>query len=89
MLFQTAYRDITLFPILILKYPYPTSTAFPAAVEDHNSQRLSRVPSTSSLFKANGIGEHQMLEELIVVDYRYSRFILDPRTGLFRMLRYM
>ena len=28
-----------------------------------------------------------MLDELLVVDYRYARFALDPRTGLFGMIR--
>ena len=30
-----------------------------------------------------------MLRCLSVVDYRYSRFALDPRTGLFNMIRYV
>ena len=30
-----------------------------------------------------------MLKRLLVVDYRYSRFALDPRTGLFNMMRFV
>jgi hypothetical protein len=30
----------------------------------------------------------EMIGELLVVDYRYARFALDPRTGLFSMIRF-
>jgi cation-transporting ATPase 13A2 len=44
----------------------------------------------SSRSKPNGdIGDSkvEMLEDLHMVDYRYSRFALDTRTGLFTMVR--
>ncbi|KAG6903012.1 hypothetical protein C0995_007445 [Termitomyces sp. Mi166 len=41
-----------------------------------------------SLSRANGlVSEDNNLCRLLVVDYRYSRFALDPRTGLFYMIR--
>ncbi|KAK7005604.1 cation-transporting ATPase [Favolaschia claudopus] len=64
---ESAHRDITLFRIQSLDYPYPVSTVFPASADAPQS--------------ASTIGT------LLVVDYRYSRFALDPRTGLFTMIR--
>jgi len=29
-----------------------------------------------------------MLDTLHIIDYRYSRFAVDPRTGLFNIIRY-
>ncbi|KAJ7346731.1 hypothetical protein DFH08DRAFT_869152 [Mycena albidolilacea] len=68
---ESANRDITLFRIHTLNYPYPISTVFPTPVAD----TLNTQHSESSL------------DTLIVIDYRYSRFALDPRTGLFNMIR--
>ncbi|KAF7321673.1 Cation-transporting ATPase [Mycena kentingensis (nom. inval.)] len=64
---ESAYRDITLFRIRTLRYPYPISTVF-----------ASNVDASASLSN---------LGTLVVVDYRYNRFALDPRTGLFSMIR--
>ena len=63
---QTAYRDIALFPVEKIDYPYDTSTVF-------------SVPSPTV--------DDEKIRELLVVDYRYARFALDPRTGLFAMIR--
>ncbi|KAJ7251534.1 Ca-transporting ATPase [Mycena haematopus] len=68
---ESAYRDITLFRIQTLDYQYPISTVFPTSIVDSTN---SRQPDS-------------LLHTLIVVDYRYSRFALDPRTGLFNMIR--
>ncbi|THH00161.1 hypothetical protein EW026_g2329 [Hermanssonia centrifuga] len=43
---------------------------------------LSRPPS-----RTNGDANIGILEHLLVVDYRYARFALDPRTGLFNIVR--
>ncbi|KAJ7722136.1 hypothetical protein DFH07DRAFT_857204 [Mycena maculata] len=72
---ESAYRDITLFRIRNLSYPYPLSTVFPSSVVVDPIE-----PQGSS-------SNHETLDTLIVVDYRYSRFALDPRTGLFAMIR--
>lgn len=77
---ESAYRDLTLFRIRTLDYPYPISTVFPfpAAASD-----LLEPTTSPSL-------DNQQLDplgSLTIVDYRYSRFALDPRTGLFSMIR--
>ena len=65
---QTASRDIALFPVEKIDYPYATSTVFsaPSLTEDAADEKIG---------------------DLLVVDYRYARFALDPRTGLFSMIR--
>ncbi|KAK0504701.1 hypothetical protein EDD18DRAFT_1126008 [Armillaria luteobubalina] len=79
---ESAYRDIAIFPIHTIKYPYPLSTVFSAPLD----------PSSiidSSLKTADGpdAGEDGLLHKLFILDYRYSRFALDPRTGLFGVVR--
>ncbi|KAJ7072233.1 P-type ATPase [Mycena amicta] len=63
---ESAYRDITLFRIRTVPYPYPISTVFPPTIDS---------PGT----------EH--LHQLTIVDYRCNRFALDPRSGLFSLIR--
>ncbi|KAI0081294.1 hypothetical protein K474DRAFT_1768739 [Panus rudis PR-1116 ss-1] len=70
---ESAYRDIALFPVRILDYPYHISTVFPAEVDQ-------RLPG-----EANGTSV--ILDHLLVVDYRYARFALDPRNGLFSLVK--
>ncbi|KAJ6594005.1 Ca-transporting ATPase [Mycena capillaripes] len=77
---ESAYRDITLFHIRTLNYPYHISTVFPSSVADPIVPRRSSSPSVN-------IQQQESLGTLTVVDYRYSRFALDPRTGLFNMIR--
>ncbi|KAK2463191.1 hypothetical protein APHAL10511_004846 [Amanita phalloides] len=82
---ESAYRDIALFPIHVFQYPYLISTVFPQAADGAG---LSRQQSVSNVSK-NGEDQakNHCLNELLVVDYRYSRFALDPRDGLFSMIR--
>ena len=79
---QSAYRDIALFPVRKLDYPYHISTVFHQPVPE----TLSRTSTTSA--NGNAVAESGMLDHLLVVDYRYARFALDPRTGLFSVVRY-
>jgi len=65
---QTAYKDIALFPVRKIDYPYDASTVF-------------NVPSSTEDTPYEKIGD------LLIVDYRYARFALDPKTGLFSMVR--
>ncbi|KAK0212773.1 hypothetical protein DFS33DRAFT_1370273 [Desarmillaria ectypa] len=79
---ESAYRDIAIFPIHTIKYPYPLSTVFsapldPTSIIDPSLKTADR-PDT---------GEDGLLRKLSVLDYRYSRFALDPRTGLFGVVR--
>ncbi|TBU30250.1 P-type ATPase [Dichomitus squalens] len=73
---ETAYRDIALFPVARIDYPYAISTAF--STRPDPSQYLPSYRAGASL---------PMLSTLMFVDYRYNRFALDPRTGLFSMIR--
>ncbi|KAJ7178426.1 hypothetical protein C8R43DRAFT_973384 [Mycena crocata] len=75
---ESAHRDITLFRIQALNYPYPISTVFPSSVVDPIDPQESSLSLNS---------QQESLNTLVIVDYRYSRFALDPRTGLFNMIR--
>lgn len=82
---------MALFPLQRMKYPYHISTVFPAPALDSNGRlNGSRRSSVPSLHKPNdGLNPTvEMFDTLGIVDYRYSRFALDPRTGLFSMIRY-
>ena len=71
---KTTLGDISFFPVRRIRYPYHASTVF---------------PSCSTPTKTNGNGsssvnsEDLLLEDLLVVDYRYARYALDPTRGLF------
>ena len=70
---KTSYRDIALFPVGHMDYPYAIVTAFSASPDP--TQLLPQYrPSLT-------------VGTLTYIDYRYNRFALDPRTGLFGMLR--
>ena len=72
---KTAYRDIALFPVAHMDYPYSIASVFSTAPDP--SQLLPKYrPSLT-------------IGSLTYVDYRYNRFALDPRTGLFGMIRYV
>jgi hypothetical protein len=88
---KTTYRDMALFPLQHIKYPYHVSTVFPSPSLDLNRRINSIRRSSASPARKPGDGlnsEVQMLDTLHIVDYRYSRFALDPRTGLFNIIRY-
>lgn len=59
-----------------IKYPYKASTVF----SDPNPPFLPT--------EVNGRTD-ETIEELTIVDYRYARFALDSRTGLFSLVRYV
>ena len=83
---------MALFPLQHLKYPYHISSVFPPPALDSNGHLNGVQRSSPSSPRKPGEGldfEIQMLDTLHIVDYRYSRFALDPRTGLFNMIRYV
>ena len=87
---KTTHRDITLFPLHTLDYPYHITSVFPAVVSPDQVTPLSTSSSASRSNKLNGgVASHgdDTLGRLLVVDYRYSRFALDPRTGFFSMVK--
>ena len=81
---ETPYRDISLFTMKILDYPYPLSTVFSSAVIAPPKPASIAESSRSSMRENN---TDELLHELKVVDYRYARYALNPRTGLFGMVR--
>lgn len=77
-------------PLKSVKYPYRLSTVFPPLTLDSNGCLNGiRRSSTSSPRKLGGAldTDIEILDMLRIVDYRYSRFALDPRSGLFHMTR--
>lgn len=80
--FQSSYKTIILLPIQVLKYPYHISTVFPQTVPV--DQGTEAVKPAKDYEVRDG-----MLSHLLVVDYRYTRFAVDPRTGLFNMVRFV
>lgn len=78
---KSAYRDISLFPLHCLSYKHHISSIFASSVPQVDLLPLEDRTSHDYDF-ATGI-----LSNLIVVDYRYSRFAVDPRTGLFNFVR--
>lgn len=80
------YRDIALMPLQTLDYPYELSTVFSTPADPTTRLPLSRRPSRSQLQNGNG-DVSQKLGTLVVVDYRYTKFALDPRTGLFSAVK--
>ena len=85
---KTVYRDLALMQLQTLDYPYDLSTVFPNVADPSVRLPLSRRPSRSQLQNGNGEASHK-LGTLVVVDYRYTRFALDPRTGLFSAVKYV
>ncbi|KAF9237519.1 hypothetical protein BU15DRAFT_88685 [Melanogaster broomeanus] len=81
---ESSHRDITLFPVKRISYPYERSTVFPSTLPDSNGPR-KLLPSSRA--KPNGENHDNVLEDLHIVDYRYSRFALDVQTGLFSAIR--
>ena len=68
-------------PIRVLDYPYPISTVFQSTIAITPGQTLLK-PSSEDYDEASGL-----LKQLLIVDYRYTRFAVDPRTGLFTLVR--
>lgn len=70
-----------LLPIQVLRYPYHISTVF---------SHTAPVDQTETVKPARDYDVRDgMLSHLLVVDYRYTRFAVDPRTGLFHMVRFV
>ncbi|GJJ06581.1 hypothetical protein Clacol_000774 [Clathrus columnatus] len=84
-------HDIILIRLEKLLYPYPITTIFSELrvltpyVED--PPLLLPSPTTSRNNKAHLINELSTPLALTVVDYRYTRYILNPETGLFGTIK--
>lgn len=88
MVCKSPNRDLALFPVRSIDYQYHVTTVFPQAI---STDQVTTSYTLSSIFarsQSNGIvSEDNILQRLLIVDYRYSRFALDPRSGLFTMVR--
>ncbi|CAA7259088.1 unnamed protein product [Cyclocybe aegerita] len=78
---ESSYKAIMLLPIRSLKYPYPITTVFPQTIPIVDGMETI-IPSNKDYELKDGFIKH-----LLVTDYRYTRFAVDPRTGLFNMVR--
>ncbi|KAJ4483302.1 hypothetical protein J3R30DRAFT_3834078 [Lentinula aciculospora] len=78
---ESSNRDVVLVSLRKLDYPFPVTTVFPSLSSDQSSS--GSFNKTGETYDA----ETRMLHSLIVVNYRYSRFALDPRNGLFYVMR--
>ena len=73
-----------LLPIQVLEYPgpYHISTVFSQTVPVN--QGTEAVKPLQDYDVRDG-----MLSHLLFVNYRYTRFAVDPRTGPFHMVRFV
>jgi cation-transporting P-type ATPase 13A2 len=75
---ETNFSDILFVPVRKIPYPYRSSTVF---------------PGYSASTKVNGNGsssinsEGLLLEDLLLIDYRYAKFALDPTSGTFSAVK--
>ncbi|KAF9049844.1 Ca-transporting ATPase [Panaeolus papilionaceus] len=81
LLVESSFKAIMLLPIQVFNYSYPLTTVFPTSVP--TSQATENIKARDEDYDA----ENGQLKRLLVVDYRYNRFAVDPRTGLFEMVR--
>ncbi|KAJ3806480.1 hypothetical protein F5876DRAFT_49962 [Lentinula aff. lateritia] len=79
---ESSNRDVMLISLHKLEYPFPITTVFPSSF-DQTSSGSSFKSSETQTYDA----ETKMLRSLIIMNYRYSRFALDPRNGLFYVMR--
>jgi len=78
---QSAHKAIMLLPTQKLDYPYHITTVFPASIPVVPGSEVSTPPS-------KGFDEESgVLKHLLVAEYRYTRYAVDPRTGLFNVVR--
>jgi cation-transporting ATPase 13A2 len=83
---KSAYRTITLQTIRVLDYHHHISTVFPPDIPNNQCSELYK-SSLEQKMDEHLDSESGTLKKLLVVDYRYTRYALDPRTGLFAMVK--
>ncbi|KAF8967867.1 P-type ATPase [Flammula alnicola] len=83
LLVESSYKAIVLLPIRILKYPYHISTVFAPTLPIIPGTEAEAVRVSNEDYSV----KDGMLEHLLITDYRHTRFAVDPRTGLFNMVR--
>jgi len=74
-----------------LSYPYPASTVFSGPFTTEAGAAKAMAVKSNGNGNGNGridtLGD--VLETLFILDYRYARFVLDSKTGLFSMVKYV
>ncbi|KDQ21478.1 hypothetical protein BOTBODRAFT_25926 [Botryobasidium botryosum FD-172 SS1] len=94
---ETPYQDFFIHELLTLEYPYPYSSVFPPPIPTASSSAptaqsasQTRASTPSILGKAASHISRDVNDELVTlraVDYRHTRFALDPKSGFFTMVR--
>ncbi|KAG9039815.1 hypothetical protein FRB95_007242 [Tulasnella sp. JGI-2019a] len=79
---ETPYGAVIEERFRAVKYPYALSTALAPNITPH--LHPGATPQTTG---SNGSDSPMILDVLKILDHRYSRYILDPRTGLFAIIR--
>ncbi|KAI0028394.1 P-type ATPase [Vararia minispora EC-137] len=86
VLIETPYRDVALFSVRRIDYPYPASTVFsPPFLAEANKGKNNGNNSGNGDANGNCIAaDDDILGTLIILDYRYARFALNLSTGFFQ-----
>ncbi|KAL7423997.1 hypothetical protein Q5752_001582 [Cryptotrichosporon argae] len=95
---ETPYGDLHIVPMQIIAYPYPLSTVFPRSTAP--TAEASRATSVRGVapdprgakdlvpdLERGQTTWEETMGFLKIVDYRYTRFALDPATGQWVMIR--
>lgn len=71
-------------------FPKVASTMLPSRSSGHvTPSRSSTMKPTEAALSAMFEDEEMVLHRLNTIDFRYLRFVLDPRTGLYSLIRYV
>lgn len=98
---QTPYKDLNIQSIQTIPYPYPLSTVFPPTRSSSTTPNGNLTGSTTPTpagpngakilvatdLERGRVGWEDALGFLKVVEYRYTRFALDERSGEWKMIR--
>ncbi|EJU04071.1 Ca-transporting ATPase [Dacryopinax primogenitus] len=86
---ENPFTDIFLTKVENIEYPYPSDTVFNILSSSPSTVRPSgaNTPTPHNKTPVNGpTPSAEILAELNMAEYRYSRFVLNPTSGLFMML---
>ncbi|KIO30367.1 hypothetical protein M407DRAFT_69316 [Tulasnella calospora MUT 4182] len=78
---ETPFRTLILEFLRTLDYPYPASTAFTPSIAVSTPSQLNGNGGSSPRPLSGDLGVLKMVE------HRYTRYLLDPKSGLFASIR--
>lgn len=96
---ETPYGDLHIVNLQVIQYPYPLSTVFPQIAASVPASRaesraeISTDAGTATPTRTNGdveqgkVSWEEKLGLLKVMEYRYTKFALEPNSGKFVMIR--